>query len=52
MGRIKSSRECQMEWWSSVEFNANTSVNIKSLIASQTTDQINLNVRNVDEVDI
>ena len=39
-------------WWSSVEFNANSNVSIKSLIANQTTDQINLNVRNVDEVDI
>ena len=44
--------ELPNQWWSSVEFNANSNVNIKSLIASQTTDQINLNVRNVDEVDI
>ena len=44
--------ELPNQWWSSVEFNANSNVSIKSLIANQTTDQINLNVRNVDEVDI
>ena len=44
--------ELPNQWWNSVDFNANSNVNIKSLIASQTTDKINLNVRNIDEVDI